>query len=526
MQRRNFLKNISAGAIAPSMLGGLGMGMQSTSPWQKMIQNFLVETDHVLVMVRLDGGNDGLNTVIPLDQYDKLANVREKVIIPRNQILDLDGHPTVGFHPSMTEMRNLFNEGKLSVIQSVGYPNPDYSHFRSTDIWMTGADSDEILSSGWMGRYMNYEYPNFPNGFPNADVPDPLSVELGGTLSLTFQGPFAGMGMSITNPNEFYNLVQGIQSAAPNTPAGKQLEYVRRIAHQSNEYGEVLLEAYNRGTNMGTYEDKGLSEQLKIVARLISGGIKTRVFMVSLGGFDTHDNQVIEGNHTAGEHARLLSQVSKGISSFMNDIEQQGFADRVTGMTFSEFGRRVISNFSNGTDHGSAAPMFVFGTQVKPGILGTNPIIPLDADEDTNLPMQYDFRSVYSTLIKDWFCVPQNDLEGIMLQDFQYLPLIDSSDCISTSTHELNQRAGENLISASPSPFTSSTNIKFETAGGRTLVQVFNTSGQLVATPIKGTYQKGTHEFYWNSENLPAGTYYLRLQNGVFQQVKPIVKVR
>ena len=526
MRRRNFLKNMSAGTIAPSMLGGLGLGLQRTSPWQKMIQNFLVETDHVLVMVRLDGGNDGLNTVIPLDQYDKLAQVRENVVIPRNRILDLEGHPTVGFHPSMTGMRNLFNEGKLSVIQSVGYPNPDFSHFRSTDIWMTGADSDEILSTGWMGRYMNYEYPNFPNGFPNVDVPDPLSVELGGTLSLTFQGPFAGMGMSITNPQEFYNLSQGIQTPAPNTPAGKQLEYVRRIAHQSNEYGQVLLEAYNRGTNMGNYAQEDLSEQLKIVARLISGGVKTRVFMVSIGGFDTHDNQVETSNHIQGQHATLLKRVSDAISSFMDDIEQQGFADRVTGMTFSEFGRRVISNSSDGTDHGAAAPMFIFGTKIKPGILGDNPFIPLDADEDTNLQMQYDFRSVYGTMLKDWFCVPENDMEGIMLQDFQNLPLIDSSDCISTATHELHQKAGQTLISASPNPFTASTNIKFETAGGRTIVQIFNTSGQLVDTPIRGNYQKGVHEIYWNSENLPAGTYYLRLQNGLFQQVKPIVKVR
>ncbi len=527
MQRRNFLKNISAGTVGmPSLIGGLGLGLNRKSSWQQIVQNFLVETDHVLVMVRLDGGNDGLNTVIPLDQYANLSQVRDKVIIPENKILKLEGYDNVGFHPAMTGMRDLFNEGKLSVLQSVGYPNPNYSHFRSTDIWMTGADSDEVLSSGWMGRYLNYEYPNFPNGYPNTDVPDPLSVELGGTLSLTFQGPFAGMGMSITNPQEFYNLVRGIQSPAPNTPAGKNLEYVRSIAYQSNAYGQIMLEAYNKGENSATYGSFELAEQLKIVARLISGGLQTRVYMVSIGGFDTHDAQVDPSDHTQGQHTALLERVSQAITSFMNDIENQGFADRVTGMTFSEFGRRIISNSSDGTDHGAAAPMFFFGTQIKPGIMGDNPFIPLNADEDTNLPMQYDFRSVYASVLKDWFCVPESDMESVMLQDFQFLPILNNPDCITTDTHELHQRAGNTLVSASPNPFTSFTNIKFETAGGKTIIQILNASGQLVATPVRGDYVKGSHEIYWNSENLPAGTYYLRLQNGLFQQVKPILKVR
>lgn len=526
MKRRNFLRNITAGAAIPALVPSLNLA--SKNSWSSVLSNYLVETDHVLVLVRLDGGNDGLNTVIPLDQYDNLAQVRQQVIIPRNRILGLDGTDTVGFHPSMTGMQRLYNEGKLKVIQSVGYPNPDYSHFRSTDIWMTGADSDKVLNTGWMGRYMNYEYPNFPNGYPNTDVPDPLSIEIGGTLSLAFQGPSAGMGMSISNPNEFYEIVQGLQTPAPDTPAGHQLEYVRLIAQQSNDYGEVLKKAYDRGTNSSAanYADESLAEQLKIVARLISGGLKTRVYMVSIGGFDTHDNQVDTNDHTIGEHANLMKRVSDGISEFMKDIEGQGFDDRVTGMTFSEFGRRIISNFSDGTDHGAAAPMFVFGTQIQPGILGDNPFIPLDADEDSNLPMQYDFRSVYATMLKDWFCVPEADLQGVMLKNFQNLPLIDAVDCISTDTHDLHQKAGLNLISAAPSPFVSSTNIQYETEGGMTIIQIFNSGGQLVATPVRGVLKKGKYTHSWNSENLPAGTYYLRLQNGLFQQVKPIMKVR
>ncbi|MCB0661994.1 MAG: DUF1501 domain-containing protein [Saprospiraceae bacterium] len=529
MLRRNFLKNTALGTVTiPGLVNGFSFGMNRPSPFQKMLSNFLTDTDHVLVLVRMDGGNDGLNTVIPLDQYDKLAVARSKVILPRNSLLNLNGRDDVKLHPSMTGMQALYNEGKLSIIQSVGYPNPNFSHFRSTDIWMTGADYNEVLTTGWMGRYLNYEYPNFPQGFPNADMPDPISIELGASLSLTFQGPGAGMGMSIANADTFYNLVQGIQTPAPNTPAGKQLEYVRLIARQSNDYGTVVTAAYDNGTNSATYPNAGtnnLAEQLKIVARLISGGLKTRVYMVSIGGFDTHDAQVDPSDHTVGEHANLLKNTSDAITAFVRDMEAQGLDNRVLGMTFSEFGRRVISNFSDGTDHGTAAPMFLFGTTVKPGILGDNPVIPTNANEDDNLPMQYDFRSVYNTILKDWFCIPENDLESIMLDEFQLLPLVGNSDCIS-DTHEINQAAGKNLLDCYPNPFVQYVHIDYESLGGNTLIQIFNQAGQILATPFKGTLAAGKYNLEWNSEDLPAGTYYVRLQNGLTQQVKPILKVR
>jgi uncharacterized protein (DUF1501 family) len=151
----------------------------------------------------MGGGNDGLNTVIPLDQYNKYANARETIFIPEGQVLPLNGVDNIGFHPSMNGLRTLFNDNKLTVIQSVGYPNPNYSHFRATDIWMTGADSDQILNTGWMGRYLKYEYPNYPAEFPNEQMPDPLALEIGYSQSLVFQGPLAGMGMAIARPGRF-----------------------------------------------------------------------------------------------------------------------------------------------------------------------------------------------------------------------------------------------------------------------------------------------------------------------------------
>lgn len=527
MIRRSFLKHTIQGAAAvPALANGLPYFLGQRPSWTSILEHFLTETDHVLVLVRMDGGNDGLNTVIPLDQYDRLANLRREVILPENKILPLDGTDKVGFHPAMRGLQELYNDGKLTVIQSVGYPNPNFSHFRSTDIWMTGADSDEVLNTGWMGRYLHYEYPNYPENFPNPNMPDPLAIEIGALLSLTFQGPFSGMGMAVSNPADFYRLVQGIQTPAPNTPAGDQLKYVRLIARQSNLYGDGIKAAFERGNNLAAYpQDNPLAEQLKIVAKLISGGLKTRVYMVSIGGFDTHDSQVEVSDHTIGEHAELLQYTSDAIAVFMEDVRRLGLENRVMGMTFSEFGRRIISNFSNGTDHGSAAPMFIFGKLLHPGILGDNPEIPLTATAADNLPMQYDFRSVYATLLKDWFCVPEADLESILLQNFQRLPIVNSPDCISTNIHEANQAAGKALLRCYPNPFTAGIQIEFETGGGHTMIQVFNAAGQLIASPVNKSYQAGKYSIWWPSDDLPAGTYYVRLQNGLTQQVKPAMKV-
>ncbi|MCB9303923.1 MAG: DUF1501 domain-containing protein [Lewinellaceae bacterium] len=525
MKRRNFLKHTAAGLAMPHFIPGYGSKLLSASSWVRLLANSNNEHGRVLVLVRLDGGNDGLNTVIPLDQYDKLANARPQVVIPEQNVLALDGYDTVGLHPVMWGIRDLFNEGKIKVVQSVGYPNQDFSHFRSSDIWMTGADADEVLSSGWAGRYLHYEYPNFPADYPNADMPDPLSLQVGGNLSLAFQGPLTSMGMSVHNPEQFYQLVGGYDGPVPDTPAGDLLAHVRTIMRQTNLYGDVVTQAYEQGANLGNYPDGNrLAEQLKIVARLISGGLKTPIYMVTMGGFDTHDNQVVGDNPAKGEHAVLLGLMSEAISAFVRDIELLGHAERVLGMTFSEFGRRIKSNDSFGTDHGAAAPMFVFGQPVEGGVLGDTPDIPANAGWNDNVAMQFDFRSVYGTLLKDWFCVPEEDLQSILFQDFQLLPILNNPDCLPTSIHDRNQLAGRQLLQAWPNPFAERTRIRF-TGQGRALVQVFNGAGQLVATPANRDFPEGEHLLDWDSGNLPAGNYYIRLQMGAFQQVEMVVKI-
>lgn len=527
MNRRNFLKYTTmAGTMLP-LSGNWAVRALAATPFTQMLGQLSTDTDHVLVMIQLGGGNDGLNTFIPLDQYDRLQAARPQVILPQSSLLPLSGISTAALHPAMTGMQQLYNEGKMCVVQSVGYPNPDFSHFRSTDIWLTGSDSDQYLNTGWLGRYLANEYPNYPTGYPNAAMPDPLAVEIGYNQSLSFQGAATGMGFSIADPEYFYEIIQGIQPPVPATPAGEQLDYVRMIARQSQVYNEVISNAYNAAAAQGVYPNTELAAKLKIVARLIAGGLRSRFYLIHHNGFDTHSEQVEADNHTIGNHANLLAQLSNGIQAFQNDLQGLGIADRVLTMTFSEFGRRIIGNDSNGTDHGTAAPMFVVGNSVAGGVLGSNPTIPINATEDDNLPMQYDFRSVYSTLLAHWFCVPHTDLDLAMLQNYPILPIVGVSDCV-TGLHQNPPHTASNparYLKVAPNPCTQHAQISIDTAGGYTTVQLFNRSGQLIDTLFQGQLLAGQHTFVWQCGHLPSGLYYCRLQNGLLQAVQTLVKM-
>ncbi len=524
MKRRNFIKYAAAGTVMPHFIPFSGMGKVASASWVNLLQNAMIETDRVLVLVRLDGGNDGLNTVVPIDQYDKLYQARPHVILPQRSLIKLDGQDKVALHPAMKGMRRLYEEGKVNIIQSVGYPNQDFSHFRSSDIWMSGADHDEVVNTGWAGRYLENEFPNFPVDFPNTQMPDPLSLEMGPRLSLTFQGNGVNMGMSVFDPSQFYRMVEGLQTPAPDTPAGDLLEHIRLIKRQSNLYGQRLVDAYLAARNLVAYPDKNnLAEQLAIVARLIHGGLKTRIYLVSISGFDTHDQQVEETDHRYGEHAGLLYKVSTAIESFMDDLKMMGLEERVIGMTFSEFGRRITSNRSLGTDHGAAAPCFLFGKPVIGGVTGENPFIPNNARYQDNIEMQYDFRSLYATLLKDWFCLESSDLQKVMLDEYATLPIIGRSGCVATSTREQNQQAGRNLISVFPNPTKDWVQFDLEVEGF-TLIQLFDSAGRLVATPLSSRLNKGQEQLRYDMRHLPNGMYHVRLQSGKTQQTRQIVK--
>jgi len=526
MDRRQFLRTTSAATVGGLVVRGFG------SPLVDFLGDRSGE-DRVLVIVQLIGGNDGLNTVVPLDQYSALGQVRPGVLMPESRILRLSGLNGTGLHPAMTGMRELWEEGKLAIVQGVGYPQPNFSHFRSTDIWETGANRDQVLQSGWTGRYLHQEYPNYPAGYPNADMPDPLAIRIDGPVGIGLQHMGTSMGVSINNTDNPLNLTGNIyQDALRPTCAGDKLGHVRTVQRQTDQYGNVINQAAQQGCSRSTLYPTGttpsgrLGQALKIAAQLICGGLKTRIYWVSIGGFDTHANQVVDADRTTGTHATLLRGVSDSIHAFQDDLRLMGLQDRVLGMTFSEFGRRIISNASGGTDHGASQPMFLFGTKVVPGMLGTNPIIPTNATAQTNLPMQYDFRSVYASVLKDWFCLEDADVDAVMLDTYQRLNLVDPAGCIGADIHERNQLAGDELLEVYPNPFTERTTLRFTSAGGRVLVQVYNEQGQVVQTELNENLPPGTRTVDCDLGDLPSGIYYARMQNESRQQVKGMMKVR
>ncbi len=435
MNRRNFIGKAIATSVIPALVNGFSLkGFAANSMLHRMLASAPPMNDHVLVIVRLTGGNDGLNTVIPIDVYANYYNARTNIAIPQNRILSLNGINTMGLHPSLPGMQTMYNEGKLGIIQSVGYPNPNFSHFRATDIWMSGSDSDEIVTSGWGGRYLEYEFEGYPNGYPNSGMPDPLAIQIGSGASLALQGPSVNMGMSISDPTNFYNFLNGVEDPLPANNAGKELAYIRSVVKQTQLYATVIKDAALSVTQQASYPaNNSVAAQLKIVARLIKGGLKTRVYMVEHKGFDTHSLQTDSADTTIGTHANLLAGLSQAIKAFQDDLTFLQIEDRVVGMTFSEFGRRIKSNGSGGTDHGAAAPMFIFGTKANTAVLGTTPDLPVTATSNDNIAMQYDFRSVYASLLEKWLCVRSTDLDEIMLRNFQSLPIIESLSCNTTT---------------------------------------------------------------------------------------------
>ena len=265
------------------------------------------------------------------------------------------------------------------------------------------------------------------------------------------------------------------------------------------------------------------ADQLKIVARLVKGGLKTRVYMVSFGGFDTHSVQVNAADTSTGAHATLLQRVSDAIKAFQDDLKFLGVNRRVYGMTFSEFGRRIKSNSSLGTDHGAAAPVILFGDYVAGGVLGNSPTIPANANVNDNVPMQYDFRSVYASILSNWFCVDSTTLQTVMLKNFQSLPIVKTNTCNSTIP-DLQDKL---LIKNYPNPFTGSTIITFKTDGGHTSVMIIDTLGRMINTLVDQEYTgPGQYSVTFNADKFAAGVYYARLQNGATQQVRAMLKVK
>lgn len=508
MDRRDFLCKAVPVTALPFFIGGFSLRAYGRAPFLETLVGTANATDRVLVLIQLNGGNDGLNMVIPLDQYSALMNARSNIAIPEDKVLPLTS--VTGLHPAMDGLHQLYQSDRLAVVQSVGYPNPNFSHFRATDIWLTGADSDQELNTGWLGRYLDQEYPDYPIGYPSPVDPDPLAIQVGSVVSPGLQGPSVPMGMAITSTTSFYQLISGNVDTAPDTPAGHELTYLREVLQETQQYASTIKAAAAKAKNLSTqYPAPGknsLADQLKIVAQLVAGGLKTRIYVVNIGGFDTHSAQVDATAGTdVGQHATLLGKLSVAISAFMDDLQLLNVQDRVIGMTFSEFGRRIKSNASLGTDHGTAAPLLLFGTGITGGVHGSNPVLPSNATVNDNLTMQYDFRSVYASVLSEWFSVPAPELEAVLLKNYQTLPLLRLTEAGGTAPARFQ------LYQNYPNPFNPTTRIRFHSGGGLVRLKVYDFLGQEVQTLASGSYPEGDHEIVFDASALPSGIYFCRM---------------
>ncbi|MCO6484888.1 MAG: DUF1501 domain-containing protein [Saprospiraceae bacterium] len=518
MKRRSFIKKGAATAIGlPIMLHGQKL---SALTRHALFNGMNSDSDRILVLIQLNGGNDGLNMVLPLDQYSQLFTARENILIPESSALQLSAE--TGLHPAMTHLKEVFDEGRLCLVQNVGYPDQNRSHFRSTDIWQTASAANQVLSTGWAGRFFDQYVPDYPNGYPNGSYPDPFAITIGSIISETCQGVVANYSLALQDPSGLSPLLEDDEvNTDPTQCYGKELAFVRTSILQTNAYGEVITQAAEKGANLVDYPaDNRLAQQLKTIALLISGGLKTRIYVASLGGFDTHANQVDATDTTTGGHANLLRTLSEAIAVFQTDLVLQQLDKRVVGMTYSEFGRRIRSNGANGTDHGSAAPLFVFGSCVNPTIIGDNPIINEEVDPQEGVAMQHDFRSVYGSLLHQWLEVPKEDVEGILFDAFAELPLIQGCETTSVETSGTDAKGG---LKVWPNPFTETAQVEFRSLGETVRLSIFNAAGFEVGVLTHRYWPAGVHVVPFTPGHLPSGNYYVHLRTSTLQQTLGLI---
>jgi len=397
MTRREFVKKgmtmVAVGWTAPSFITRTALAM--SNPWDvaQVTSRPGIPEDRILVVVQMGGGNDGLNTVVPFTN-DAYYRARPTLAVPQKDVLRITDD--LAFHPGLAPLKELYDKGAMAVVQGVGYPNPSRSHFKSMEIWHTADPEGRIVRYGWIGRY-------FDSKCPVCEQPT-VGVNVGPAMPLAMQAE-SGMGVSLENPEAFQwiagldgigaqeeqELFRLLNAPAPNEPG--TIDFLRHTAmnaYVSSEQVRGAVRAYKGGIE---YPNTQFAASLRLIAQMIAGRLTTKVYYAHMTGFDTHAAQ-------RGVHENLLGQLAGGVAAFYRDLEAQGNAERVLVLAFSEFGRRVAENGSGGTDHGTAAPMFVFGKGLRGGLYGQQPSLTDLADGD--LKHGIDFRSVYATVLDRW----------------------------------------------------------------------------------------------------------------------------
>lgn len=572
MKRRNFIKKLSLAAV-PFTLGGIPIRLMAENSLTRMAEQST--NDRVLIILQLHGGNDGLNSIIPVEAYDLYYRWRANIAIPAKnslrKIIALDStlpsDAQVGLHPDMIAMKDLYDRGRMTVVQGVSYKNNNGSHFRGRDISFMGGGFDDYFSSGWVGRYLQQEFAPkvYPNDFPNAEMKDPLAIEMGSDVSLIFhQDGNIPTSISLNDPESFARLVDELEgftdegvdprgkppTALDNSPYGKELNWILGLEDKSEDYANRLYDVYrNAPVSSVTYPERypfnapkgsmrnGLTPQLQLIARLLDGGgpglgVKTKVFLVKMGGFDTHAEQVESYDPTMGQHAALMYHISSAMKAFQDDLKARGLEDRVLTLTTSEFGRRVRANGSYGTDHGTGAPVMIFGKGVQPGVVGKVP----DLNKE-NVEMQFDYRQVYANILRDWMLVDEAKINNdIFFKDFlngakeegagNYEPLPLATQVISgVQENFINNRFA--LEDCFPNPASDFTTIQFK-INNTNLVDITlkDSQGRTLKTLLHEERPEGSHIIKVNVSDLPAGIYFYQLKTGFFKETRKLIVTR
>lgn len=560
-------------ASVPFAIGGIPLKLMAENPLTRMAQQS--NNDRVLVILQMHGGNDGLNCLIPVQAYDEYYSRRANIAIPAKNSLrkmipldsTLAADAQVGLHPDMRGMKEMYDQGRMGFIQGVSYKNNNGSHFRGRDISFMGGSFDDYFSSGWVGRFLQQEFSPkvYPNEFPNEDMKDPLAIEMGSDVSLIFhqQGNIP-TSISLNDPVSFFNLVnelegfvdQGVDPRGKppafldNSPYGKELNWILGLEEKSEDYAERLYEVYNNSPEATvTYPERypfnapsgsarnRLTPQLKLIARLLDGGgaglgVKTKVFLVKIGGFDTHAEQVESYDPTMGAHAALMYNISSAMKAFQEDLRARGIEDRVLTVTTSEFGRRIHSNGSYGTDHGTGGPMFLFGKGVQPGVVGKVPDL-----TKNNVAMQFDYRQVYANLLKDWMLVDEDVINNeIFFRNFingpkeegngNYEPLAIASQVISaTQSDFISSRFA--LKDCYPNPANTFTTIEFRiNTTSQVHLQLFDSQGKALKVLLDQTMEAGEHSVQVDLHEFKPGIYLYKLKSGFLKDTKKLVITR
>ena len=496
MKRRTFLKSaLSTAAAAPFLLDSVPVRATSPLKYLAQLPQAAVD-DRILIICQLFGGNDGLNTVIPANDPE-YYKIREQIAVPKNQCWN--GLGNLYLNPALSwgqkgGIASLLMQGYVAIVQGIGYDNPNLSHFRSTDIWLSGindSNPDHRLESGWVGRFLESKYPDFPNSLPE----HPLAIQLGG-FSLALTGTKGRMGIEVNNPagqQGVGTLADALDPDSVGTSYEIEHAFIADIAERSNKYAQAVKDAYAAGKTQlkATYGTDSFGQQMASVAALIAGGLKSKVYVVSMGGYDTHVSQTVPGTTVQGTHPTLLYRFSDAIANFMHDMIRLEMGDKVVGMSVSEFGRRPYENGSFGTDHGTSSVQFIFGTQVNSGVYGQAPNLK-DLNENGDLLHDIDYREVYTEVLTDWFGAELPDAR-LILQDDSLYP-IDVLKAQKASTPKASFIEKLAIKGNYPNPFRGATNLEVELPrAGNVTIELSSLNGGTLTKLMSRELAAGVH---------------------------------